>query len=182
MRDLADHDKIVLFMRTFGRLAKSEAEVFFTGGATAVLEGWRQTTIDVDIKFAPELDELFRGIPGIKEAQKLNVELASPSDFIPELPGWRDRCTYIGREGKVSFYNYDPYSQALSKIERGHEKDVLDVEAMFARNMIEPAKLLALFLLIEPFLYKYPAIDPATFADSVHRAFESFNTNPLGSF
>jgi len=173
MRDLADNQKIAAFMRAFGRLAKSETEVFFTGGVTAVLSGWRDTTVDIDLKISPELDELFRGIPEIKETQKLNVELASPSDFIPELPGWRDRCTYIGREGKVSFYNYDPYSQALSKIERGHEKDLLDVEAMFARNMIESTKLFSLFLEIKPNLYKYPAIDPASFADALNRVVET---------
>lgn len=174
MRDLADDSKIVNFMRTFGRLAKSETEVFFTGGVTAVLEGWRDTTVDIDLKFYPELDELFRGIPEIKETQKVNIELASPSDFIPEIPGWRDRCIYIGRESKVTYYNYDPYSQALSKIERGHEKDLLDVDAMLSRNMIEPPKLLSLFLLIEPFLYKYPSIDPGTFAESVRKTVESF--------
>ena len=162
-------------MRTFGRLAKSEAEVFFTGGVTAVLAGWRDTTVDIDLKMLPELDELFRGIPDIKETQRLNVELASPPDFIPELPGWRDRCIYIGREGKVTFYNYDPYSQALAKIERGHVKDLLDVQAMFDRKMIEPDKLLSLFIQIEPYIFKYPAIDRTEFTISVHRSIDAFN-------
>ncbi len=90
-------------MRAFGRLARSETEVFFTGGVTAVLAGWRDSTVDIDLKFDPESDELFQGIPEIKKTQRVNVELASPSDFIPELPGWRDRCTYIGREGKIIF-------------------------------------------------------------------------------
>lgn len=169
MRDLADALKITTFMRTFGRLAKSETEVFFTGGVTAVLEGWRDTTVDIDLKMLPELDELFRGIPEIKETQKLNIELASPPDFIPELPGWRDRCTFIGREGKVTFYNYDPYSQALAKIERGHEKDLLDVQAMFERKIIEPDNLLSLFTQIKPYIFRYPAIDPASFEQAINR-------------
>ncbi len=159
-------------MRAFGSLAKSETEVFLTGGATAVIEGWRDTTVDVDLKFYPELDELFRGIPAIKERLQINVELAAPSDFIPELPGWRDRCKYVAREGKATFYSYDPYSQALAKIERGHEKDLLDVQAMFELNMIEPSKLLSLFGAIESHLYKYPAIDPATFSRSLTLAVE----------
>lgn len=179
MRDLANKQKIVEFMRAFGRLARNEAEVFLTGGSTAVLEGWRDSTADIDLKFVPELDELFRGIPAIKESLMLNVELASPPDFIPELPGWRDRCTYIGSEGKVSFYSYDPYSQALSKIERGHEKDVLDVRAMFDRKLIEPAKLVELFTQIEPNLYKYPAIDTKSFAQAVRRAVEEWKLDRL---
>ena len=167
MRDLANSDNIREFIRIFGSLAKSEAAVYFTGGSTAVIEGWRDTTLDIDIKFDPELDELFRGIASLKERLKMNIELAAPSDFIPELPGWRDRSKYICREGKVTFYNYDPYSQALAKIERGHEKDLLDVEMMFSRGMIEPSKLLDLFLEIEPQLYKYPAIDPASLSQAV---------------
>ncbi|MEQ1643587.1 MAG: DUF6036 family nucleotidyltransferase [Pyrinomonadaceae bacterium] len=173
MRDIADQTKITAFMRAFGRLARSETEVFFTGGATAVLEGWRDSTSDIDLKFSPELDELFRGIPAIKEALQLNVELASPPDFIPEVAGWRDRCIYIGREGKVSYYSYDPYSQALSKIERGHEKDLLDVNAMFDRRLIEPAKLLSLFSQMEQNLYRYPAIDPKSFAAVVRQIVRS---------
>ena len=174
MRDIADKTKILEFMRAFGGLAKRETEVFLTGGSTAVLEGWRDSTVDVDLKFEPELDELFRGIPEIKERLQINVELAAPSDFIPELPGWRDRCRYIQREGRATFYSYDPYSQALAKIERGHEKDMLDVGAMFARGLVEPSKLSSLFESIEPQLYKYPAIDPATFARSVRSVIEKY--------
>ncbi len=159
-------------MRAFGGLAKSDTEVFLTGGSTAVLEGWRDSTVDVDLKFLPEHDELFRGIPEIKESLQVNVELAAPPDFIPELPGWRDRCKYIQREGRATFFTYDPYSQALAKIERGHEKDQLDVKAMLDRGLIEPSKLLSLFESIEPQLYKYPAIDAATFARSVRSVAE----------
>src|SRR6201999_1643214 len=32
--------------------------VYLTGGATAVLYGWRESTIDVDIKVVPDNDEL----------------------------------------------------------------------------------------------------------------------------
>lgn len=110
-------------MRLLGRRSHHEVRVYFTGGTTAVLTGWRDSTIDVDLKFEPETDELFRALPEIKEQLQINIELASPPDFIPLLPGWEDRCQYIGREGKITFFNYDPYSQALSKIERGHDQD-----------------------------------------------------------
>ena len=172
MRDLATKEKILDFMRSFGRRARSAARVYFTGGTTAVLLGWRDSTIDVDLRFDPELDELFRAIPAIKEQLHLNVELAAPSDFIPPLPGWQERCKYITREGKVSFFHYDPYSQALSKIERGHEQDLRDVESMLQTDLVDRQRLLALFQEIEPLLYKYPAIDPRSFSEAVHRLAE----------
>lgn len=131
--------------------------------------GWRDTTIDIDLAFDPELDELFRALPVLKEKLEINIELACPSDFIPPLLDWQERSQYIRREGKVDFYHYDPYSQALAKIERGHAQDLLDVEAMQRDGLLERAKLLALFEAIEPQLYRYPAIDPGSFSKAVHR-------------
>ncbi len=170
MRDLANEQKIFEFFKLLGRRVRSEVRVYITGGATAVLTGWRDTTVDIDLRFEPEVDELFRALPELKEKLWLNIELAAPSDFIPPLPGWKERSLFIGREGRISFYHYDPYSQALAKIERGHEKDLLDVAAMFERGMIEPEKLLELFESIRPQLYRYPAIDPTSFSNAVDRA------------
>lgn len=154
-------------MNAFGRSARSSSRVYFTGGTSAVLLEWRETTVDIDLRFDPELDELYRAIPDLKERLKVNVELASPSDFIPEVPNWKDRSIFITREGKVDFYHYDFYSQALSKIERGHKKDLDDVDAMFQRNLIERDKLRELFEAIVPMLYRYPAIDVNSFAKAV---------------
>jgi hypothetical protein len=64
-----------------GRAVHMEGRVYLTGGATAVLYGWRDTTIDVDIKLIPDRDEILREIPRLKEALNLNVELAAPSQF-----------------------------------------------------------------------------------------------------
>jgi hypothetical protein len=90
-----------------------------TGGATAEIEGWRAATIDVDLRFEPEADELLRALPGVKDRLGINIKLASPPDFIPELPGWRDRRPHVLSEGRVDVHRFDLYSQALSKIERG---------------------------------------------------------------
>lgn len=170
MRRIVDAQRVREFMRALGAEADAPGRVYFTGGATAVLTGWRSTTIDLDIKILPESDRLFRAIPRLKESLQINVELASPADFIPELPGWQPRSPFIAREGKLSFHHYDFYSQALAKIERSHVQDVADVRAMIERNLIERGMLLEHFLVIEPRLYRYPAIDPPSF----RRAVEEF--------
>jgi hypothetical protein len=169
MRDLANKQKILEFLRSWGLQARSESRAYLTGGATAVLLGWRDTTIDIDLRFEPELDELFRAIPELKEKLQINVELAAPSDFIPPLPGWQERSQFIIREGKVSFYHYDLYSQALAKIERGHDQDLRDVDAMLQSGGLDKQKLITLYEAIEPLLYKYPAIDPQSFSRAVRR-------------
>ena len=91
MRPLADATRIQQFMKALGREADRPAHVYLTGGATAVLYGWRESTIDVDMKMVPDLDRVFRSIPEIKERLQINIELASPDDFIPVREGWEDR-------------------------------------------------------------------------------------------
>lgn len=163
MRGLTDGRRIREFMEAVGREAQGETRVYFTGGVSAVLEGWRASTIDADIRMVPERDELFRLLPDLKERLQMNVELASPPDFIPELPGWVERSPFVAREGLVSFHHFDFYSQALAKIERGHAQDEDDVRRMLEGGRVEPAQLRAMYDLIEPRLSRYPAIDPARF-------------------
>jgi uncharacterized nucleotidyltransferase DUF6036 len=163
MRRPLDAERLRRFMTELGREADVEARVYFTGGTSAVLLGWRASTIDADIALAPESDRLFRAMPRLKETLEMNIELASPSDFIPELPGWQQRSPFILREGRLSFHHYDFYAQALAKIERGHELDRTDVREMLARRLIDPQQALRYFEEIEPKLHRYPAINPAAF-------------------
>lgn len=156
-------------MRALGAEADVAARVYFTGGATAVLLGWRAATIDVDIRVSPESDRLYRAIPGLKESLEINVELASPADFIPELPGWEGRSMFVCQENRLSFHHYDFYAQVLAKIERGHAQDLADVQEMILRRLVDPSAALRYFQEIEPRLYLYPAIDPPFFRRSVER-------------
>lgn len=112
MRELANATRIEQFMHEMGRAVSVEGGVYLTGGATAVLHGWRDTTIDVDIKLIPDRDEILREIPRLKEKLNLNIEL-------------------------------------------------------------NPAEALVQFDVIEPELYRFPAIDPASFRKAVEGLFAS---------
>jgi hypothetical protein len=163
MRQLADASRIRQFMRALGREAQAPGRVFLTGGATAVLLGWRDSTIDVDIKIVPDQDRVFRAIAALKESLQLNVELAAPDDFIPVPDGWESRSPFVTQEGRLAFHHFDLVAQALAKIERGHAQDLLDVREMLARGLVETSGLRRAFSEIEPRLYRYPAIDPGAF-------------------
>ena len=170
MRELADAERIRAFMRAAGAAAACDGVCYLTGGATAVLTGWRATTIDVDVSLDPEQDELLRELPRIKNELGINVELASPGDFIPLPDDWEGRAVSVAREGLLSFAHFDPYSQALSKLERGHVHDLEDVEAMKRLGLVVPERLHELFEEIEPELYRFPAIAPPTFRAAVEAA------------
>lgn len=165
-----DAGRIRRFLEELGRSLREPTEIFLTGGASAVLEGWRATTADVDLKIVPDR-EIFAVLPRIKEDLRIKVELATPSDFIPELPRWRERCRPVGRFGSAEVHHVDFCSQALAKVERGFEKDLADVREMIRRGLVDPAEALRLFRAIEPELRRYPALDPRRFRASVEAMF-----------
>jgi Nucleotidyltransferase of unknown function (DUF6036) len=167
MREQADAERIRRLAAELGRAVSPGTKMYLTGGATAVLEGWRPSTVDVDVRFEPDSDEALRRIAALKEQLAVNVELASPLDFLPELPGWRERSRFRFREGNLEVFDFDLYSQALSKLERGFELDLEDVESMMRSEEIEPAKLLELYETVESDLFRFPAVDPAKLRYSV---------------
>lgn len=150
-------------MAAGGKRVAGEGSIYLAGDATAVLHGWRPMTIDVDLKPDPEPRGFFEALAALKNELDINVELACPDQFIPAIPGWRERSLFIGKYGLVNFFHYDPYGQALSKLHRGHERDLHDVRSMIKDGMIQISRLREFFAQIEPQLIRYPAIDPPTF-------------------
>ena len=174
MRGDADKAKLEAFMDALGKRVRGTGTIYLTGGATALLFGWRNKTIDVDLKADPEPPGFFEAIAELKETLDTNVELASPDLFIPEVLGWRDRSVFIRRVGEIEFRHFDFYSQVLAKLERGHERDMNDVLEFKKQRLVDPSKLLELFTQIRPQLKKFPAIDELSFTKIV----EDFCCNP----
>lgn len=163
MREVVDRERLHRVLAALSRAATDELRIYLVGGTTAVEIGWRDSTVDIDLVMRPHDDGLLRSIPEIKERLSVNIELASPADFIPVPEGWEDRSPRIERIGRTWFHHYDLYAQALSKIERGHDRDRVDVREMIARGLVEPSKLREYFSRVEPMLYRFPAIDAAAF-------------------
>ena len=101
MRSTVDPQKIEQLMKILGRESRGSGRIYFTGGASALLIGWRNSTIDIDIRLDPEPPGIFQAIAKIKQDLNINIELASPQDFLPPLPGWRDRSRFISKQGNI---------------------------------------------------------------------------------
>jgi hypothetical protein len=172
MRARVDRARLISFLDALGEAASAGAHGYLVGGATAILAGWRTSTVDVDLRLEPDSDAALRAIPKLKETLHINVELASPVDFLPEVPGWRERSQFLGQHGHLAVFHFDFYSQALAKIERGHDIDHRDIAAMLDSGLVERPRLLELFAAIEPQLYRFPAIDPAGFRRRVEAVCE----------
>lgn len=147
--------------------ARSPGKIYFTGGATALLLGFREQTLDIDIKLDPEPEGVFEAIAQLKDRLDLNIELASPDDFIPTTPDWKENSRLVASVGKVQFFHYDFSLQALAKLERGYEQDLEDVRNLVSGRYVTLEELRRKFSQIEPQLLRYPAIDAADFRKKV---------------
>jgi hypothetical protein len=154
---------------------KGPGKIYFTGGATALLLGFRQQTIDVDVKLDPEPAGAFEAIAVLKDELDLNIELASPADFVPVTATWREGSQLIAAIGRVEFYHFDFTLQALAKIERGHKQDVSDVKDFIGRGHTTKEQLRAAYAEIEPRLIRYPAINPIAFKKKLDAFLNTFD-------
>jgi hypothetical protein len=145
--------EIEAFLRRLGEQHRGMGRIYLVGGTSLVYEGFRQQTLDADLAFGADvqnLDHLIQTIRILKDQLDINVEEASPSDFIPLPAGYSNRHVYIGRFGQLDVFHFDWYSTALSKIARGREQDYHDVLSLLQQAVIDWDTLRAQFHEILP--------------------------------
>ena len=92
MRQRVDQQRIELFLQQLGRQFVGPGRVYLVGGTTMVYEGLRQNTLDIDLALEIADEDHSRFISAVrmlKEQLSLNIEEASPADFIPLPAGYR---------------------------------------------------------------------------------------------
>ena len=128
MRQRVGRQEIEQFLIQVGR-TRRPGRLYLTGGAALVHRGIRPgQTLDIDIHITIDPADLTTEIAQLK--QKLNIEFASPGDFIPLPAQWEARSEFIKRYGQVDAFYFDWYSIALSKTQRANRQDVLDVQLL----------------------------------------------------
>ena len=177
MRANIDTQKLERLMQLLGREAQGSGCIYFTGGASALLIGWRNSTVDVDLRLDPEPLGIFQAIAKLKQELNINIELASPQDFLPPLPGWRDRSVFIGKQGQISFYHYDFTAQALSKLSRGFDRDIKDIEAMYKQKLFSLNDLRNSFEAITPEIIRFPSLNPDILRSRIEKFIELCENN-----
>lgn len=134
--------EITALLQTLGENIPTPAPLILVGGSALALLGSPRPTLDLDFlgdDLAP--NAMHQWI--IEAAQALNVyaEPVPLERFIPLPEGSRERTLYIGRFGKLEVYVADPYSIALSKLDRGFDTDLDDVVFLLRRRLIAWAEL-----------------------------------------
>ncbi len=168
MRPNVDKGQIEKFLKNLGRVFRKPGRLYLVGGAALVHAGLRPGStedIDVEVQAADE-DEMVDAIRQLKDTLKINIEFASPGDFIP-LPGqWETSAKFIARYGSIDVFYFDFYSIALSKIQRGSTRDINDVKLLLQQKVITLPDLDTAYNEILPRVGKRPynRLDPIQFA------------------
>jgi hypothetical protein len=173
MRADANAERIHGFLRELGRHAGTGDRVYLTGGATAVLIGWRDSTRDVDVRLEGDEDRLLHAIATLKNELDINVELASPLEFLPAPDDWRERSAHVGRFGSLDVFHIAFPLQALAKLQRGFDEDLGDVAAMLERGLTTKRELAETLAAIAPALYRFPSVDADRLTAAVEALTES---------
>lgn len=168
MRPNVDKGQIENFLQNLGRVFHKPGRLYLVGGAALVHAGLRPgSTQDIDLEIrASDEDELTNAIRQLKDKMKVNVEFASPADFMPVPRQWEMNAKYIGRYGTIDVFYFDFYSIALSKIQRGNTRDIHDVKLLLQHGFVTLEGLDAAYGEVLPQVGKRPyhRLDPTQFA------------------
>ena len=169
MRPNVDKKAIESFLQQLGRTFHKPGRLYLVGGAALVHAGVRPGfTQDIDIQVGGVNEgDLIVGIQRLIQQMQINIEFASPGDFIPLPSQWETHAQYVGRYGQIEVFYFDFYSIALSKIERGTTRDIEDVKLLVQQQRIALDELDAAYQEVLAQLGKgrYPKITPERFAE-----------------
>jgi hypothetical protein len=114
--------------------------LYLVGGSVLIDLGLRSTTLAID--FVADADDpaamadLEPAMRALKQELDVNVEPASPADFLPVTPAMLARSRFVRRFGKVSLYYYHLATQVIAKAARGFEQDLADAEQLVRAGLV----------------------------------------------
>lgn len=168
MRSSVDRRAIEAFLQQLGRAYRKPGRLYLVGGAALVHANIRSGfTQYIDIQVAASNEgELIVAIQRLIQQMQINIEFASPKDFIPLPLQWESHAQFVGRYGSIDVFYFDFYSIALSKMERGNTRDIEDVKLLVQQKRITLPELDRAYQEVLAQLGKgrYPKITPERFA------------------
>jgi hypothetical protein len=127
------------FLHRLGERYLQQISLYIIGGAALSLLGSQRRTLDIDYVGSdlPSKDDvLAMTIRTLATEMKIEVEGVPLDQFIPIPQGAALRHRLVGRYGALTAYVFDPYSIAISKIDRGFEIDLQDVVFLIRNRLI----------------------------------------------
>lgn len=123
-----DNTEIQSILLALGERVPPESHLTLVGGSALALLGSPRQTLDIDfVGDDIHPNELHRIILQAAKDLKILVEPVPIERFVPLPSGSDERRIRIGQFGNLDVYVADPYSIALSKLDRGLDTDLDDI-------------------------------------------------------
>lgn len=129
--------EIQSILKNMGERVPPSSNLVLVGGSALTLLGSSRLTIDIDfVGDDVQPNELHQFIMQIAQELNVHVEPVPIDRFIPLPKGSEERQIRIGQFGNLGIYVADPYSIALSKLDRGFDTDFEDIVFLVRNNFI----------------------------------------------
>jgi hypothetical protein len=137
-----DKAKLESILTSLGEQIPPASRLFLIGGSALTLLGSPRPSLDIDfIGDDIHPSELHRTIIEKAKEMKLQVEAVPLDRFIPLPDGNEQRHIFIGQFANLDVYVADPYSIALSKVDRGLFTDFDDIVFLIRNSHITVEEL-----------------------------------------
>ena len=134
-------DLLKQFLQKLGERLDRHTSFYLVGGSALTLLGSPRETIDVDYSVEAPSRKFESVLSKLSVELRIDLERVPLEEFIPLPAQAEKRHRLVGQYGKVDVYIFDPYSIALSKLDRGFDTDIEDVVFLVRRGLVSMAQL-----------------------------------------
>lgn len=132
-----DYLELKNVLNQLGKRLPPSSQLTLIGGSAMLLLGNPRLTMDIDfVGDDVNPSELHRQILQIARELKIQMEAVPLDRFIPLPEGSEQRTIAISQFENLNVYVADPYSIALSKVDRGLDSDFDDIIFLIQNNHI----------------------------------------------
>ncbi len=130
-------NKIKAFLTELGQRYPTPDTLFLLGGSALCLLGSPRPTLDLDyVGNDLQPNDLQQILHQVANDLHVEVEAVPIAQFVPLPVGVDSRKLWVGQFGYLTVYIFDPYTIALSKIDRGFDSDIEDVIFLIRQQFI----------------------------------------------
>lgn len=132
-----DSSQITAFLEEVGKRYPQAAHLILLGGGALCLLGSSRPTLDIDyVGNDLSKNELQQLIDLIAQEMQIEIEAVPIDEFVPVPSDAQSRWLPIGRFGLIDVFIMDPYTIALSKLDRGFDTDIEDILFLLHQKLI----------------------------------------------
>lgn len=132
-----DHSKLQSVLEILGQKSPANSELILLGGSALILLGSSRQTIDIDFLGDDVSPNSFhQSILEMAKELKVIMEAVPLERFIPLPEGHEERNIFIRNFNNLRITVADPYSIALSKLDRGLDSDMEDILFLIKNSFI----------------------------------------------